>query len=252
MSRAILDHVAVGVRSRDDVAADFSRWFGGREVARFSIPSWAGVQLAFEGGIRLEILEPLDNPADDFLQRFLDRSGPGPHHATFKVDDIRETLERLKALGIEPVKVNLSDPGWQEAFLHPSLGLGTVVQVAQQGGTWSAEKEPVPEPDGTIHAGFLGAELFSNLESAATIFGDLLGGEATMVADGVAYSWAGGGTLLVRPAGDAHPAVTKLVFRYIDNGPTAIAGEETLFSGPAVVKKLAAGEAWPAVESPVP
>ena len=249
MSPAILDHLAVGAWSRDDAAADFSRRFGGREVARFSIPSWAGVQLAFDRGIRLEILEPVKGPADDFLQRFLEHSGPGPHHATFKVDDIRESLERLKGLGIEPVKVNLTDPLWQEAFLHPSLGIGTVVQLAQQGGAWSAEKELSPEPAGPIHAGFLGADLASNLESAATIFGELLGGTATRRGDGIAYSWAGGGTLLVRPAGDARPAVRALVFRYSDPGPGARPGEEMLFSGPALVKRLAPGEEWPAMDA---
>jgi len=249
LSPASLDHVAIGVWSRDDAAADFSRRFGGREVARFSIPSWSGLQLAFDGGIRLEILEPVQDPADDFLQRFLKRSGPGPHHATFKVDDIRESLERLKGLGIEPVKVNLTDPSWQEAFLHPSLGLGTVVQLAQQGGAWSAEREPTPEPEGTIHAGFLGAELTSNLESAATIFGEVLGGKATRLDDGIAYSWPGGGTLLVRPPGEARPAVRTLVFRYSDQGPAARPGEEKLFSGPATVKRLAPGEDWPALDA---
>jgi methylmalonyl-CoA/ethylmalonyl-CoA epimerase len=245
LTRAVLDHVAIGAWSSDEVAADFTNRLGGREVARFSIPSWAGLQLAFAGGIRLEVLEPVETPADDFLQRFLERSGPGPHHATFKVDDIRTALERLKGLGIEPVKVDLSDPSWQEAFLHPSLGLGTVVQLAQQGGAWSAEKEPAPAPQGSVRAEFLGAELASTLEPARAIFGEVLGGTPSQVGDGIAYSWPGAGTLLVRPAGDARPGVRALVFRYAASGGPAEPGDGQLYGGPARLRLLAPGEEWP-------
>lgn len=246
MTRAVLDHVAIGAWSSDDVGNDFSRWLGGREVARFSIHSWAGMQMAFAGGIRLEVLEPVENPADDFLQRFLERGGPGPHHATFKVDDIEQALAELKELGIDPVKVDLSDPGWREAFLHPALGLGSVVQLAQQGGAWSAEKEPAPEPEGAVRAEFLGAELASNLEIAATVFGRLLGGQSEQVGDGVAYTWPGAGSLLVRPAGDQRPGVRALVFRYAGPGPSPQGpGEEQLFGGCTRVRRLPPGATWP-------
>lgn len=248
MTRATLDHVAIGAWSRDDVAADFSRQFGGREVARFSIPSWAGLQLAFAGGIRLEVLEPVENPADDFLQRFLERSGPSPHHATFKVEDIRAAIEQLAALGIEPVKVDLSDPGWQEAFLHPALGLGTVVQLAQQGGAWSAEREPAPEAPGAVRTHFLGAELVSNAESAATVLGQVLGGRTTDLGDGkIAYSWEGAGTMVVNPLGSGQkPHVKALVLRQEGgDGPGIEPGEEVLYGGPAHLVKLGPQEAWP-------
>lgn len=245
MAGAVLDHLALGAWSCDDAAADFTRRLGGREVARFTIPSWAGLQLTFAGGIRLEVLEPVENPTDDFLQRFLEDSGPGPHHATFKVDDIRATLRRLEGLGIKPVKVDLSQLNWKEAFLHPSLGLGTVVQLAQQGGTWSAEKAPAAEPEGAVRAQFLGAELAANPDSARTIFGEVLGGTASPVGDGIAYSWPGAGTLLVRPAGDRRPGVRALVFRYSGAGGSAEPGDDQLLGGPARVRRLAPGEDWP-------
>ena len=41
-------------------------------------------------------------------------------------------MARIRALGIEPVQVNLSDPNWKEAFLHPRSAHGIVIQVAQQ------------------------------------------------------------------------------------------------------------------------
>ena len=40
----------------------------------------------------------------------------------------------MRALGIEPVGVNLGNPNWREAFLHPRNAHGIVIQVAQQAG----------------------------------------------------------------------------------------------------------------------
>lgn len=251
--RADLDHVAIGAWSRDDVAADFTRSLGGREIARFSIASWAGLQLAFAGGIRLEVLEPVENPADDFLERFLQRSGVGPHHATFKVEDIQAALARLKEVGIEPVKVDLSNEQWREAFLHPALGLGTVIQLAQQGGKWESEREPDPEPEGATRAEFLGAELACDLRVAATVFGDVLEGAAAQVGDGIAYSWPGGGTLVVNPVElGQKPRVRAMVFRQSPGSPADLeAGEADLYGGPAMLVKLGLHGAWPPLESPL-
>jgi hypothetical protein len=246
LTRADLDHVALGAWSRDEVAADFTGPLGGREIARFDIPSWGGMQFVFAGGIRLEVLEPVPNPADDFLDRFLQRSGVGPHHMTFKVDDIEATLAELKDHGIDPVKVDLSHPGWREAFLHPSLGIGTVIQLAQPGGKWEAEREPDPEPEGAVRAEFLGAEIASDPRVAATVFGEVLGGTDAPVGGGIAYSWPGGGTLVVNPVEPGRrPRVQALVFRYLADSPEPNVGEEQLYGGPATLVTFGSHGAWP-------
>ncbi|MGB2940648.1 MAG: VOC family protein [Candidatus Dormiibacterota bacterium] len=243
-SRPILDHLALGVQDMDEVAQKFSRDLGGREVARFREPSWDGLQLAFTGGIRLEVLQPLEDPKDDFLQRFLEHTGPGPHHVTFKIPDIEATLRELAAINIEPVKVDLSDSNWKEAFLHPKLGLGTVVQLAEVGGPWAAEHEPAPLAPGEIAAAFLGAQVRGDVDVARRIFGDLLEGDAREMSGGaVAFSWDGGGTLLAQPAGDDRPGVVALVFRGADESINP--GEEPVFDGPARVVRLGPDGDWP-------
>src|SRR6266540_3251365 len=55
-------------------------------------------QWRFEGGGRLEILEPIG--ADGFLHRFLRERGPGIHHVTFRVPSLREACERARAHGM--------------------------------------------------------------------------------------------------------------------------------------------------------
>jgi catechol 2,3-dioxygenase-like lactoylglutathione lyase family enzyme len=247
--RPLLDHFAVGVRSIDDALELAARGAGGREVARFSQGrSWRGAQAEFAGGIRLEALEPLPNPEDDFLVRFLENNGEGAHHFTFKVPDIEARIARLRSLGIEPVKIDLSDPGWQECFLHPRVGLGAVIQLAQQGGPWSAERGLGPRPDGLIEAQFLGAELrVSDPEIAATIFGDVLEGDASEVDGGIAYSWPGSGTLVTRSA-DGRGFVEAVVFRILrlPLGRQMPQRERRLYEGPTTVLRIDADEPWPA------
>jgi hypothetical protein len=164
---------------------------------------------------------------------------------TFKVPDIRACIETLKGWGIEPVKPNLADPNWQECFLHPKLGLGTVVQLAQPGGEWSAEKVLGPAPDDLNACHFHGAEVRADPGMAERIYGELLGGRRAELSDGIAYSWPGGGTVVVRPAVERQ-GVERVVFRMLKvvDG-TGAAREEVLHGGPARVLRLDPQETWP-------
>ncbi len=107
------------------------------------------------GGMKVELLEPWDAEQHDFLERFVTRHGPGPHHLTFKVADLEATIERVRAAGYTPVGINLADPQWQEAFLQPKEAHGTVVQLAHSNATlasplaeyeYAAEHGPSGDP----------------------------------------------------------------------------------------------------------
>ncbi len=136
---------------------------------------------------------PNDPHLNDFLQRFLEASGPGPHHLTFKVPDLTSAIERVQRSGIEPIGINRSDPEWMEAFLHPKVATGVVVQLAEAYGTWSnpgpgdypdARRQsldgsgPVPPADfrRIVHA-------VADLPWASSLFVGVLGG--TVVGRGI-------------------------------------------------------------------
>ena len=116
---AVLDHLAIGTPALTDGWELFGGVLGGSWAYGGDSPGFRWGQLEFGAGPKIELLTPADGPDAAFLERFLAARGTGPHHFNFVVDDIGDALARIRALGIEPVGVNLTNPHWKEAFLHP-------------------------------------------------------------------------------------------------------------------------------------
>jgi len=133
-----LDHVAVATDHQAGTWPRYAGDLGGRWISRGESVGFTAAQVAFDNGMRLEVLEPNLVERNDFLRRFLDRNGPGPHHLTYKVGDIVEALGQAAAAGYRPVSVDLSDANWKEAFLHPKDAPGVVIQLAQAASDWSS------------------------------------------------------------------------------------------------------------------
>src|SRR5215469_4171666 len=148
MSTAVLDHLAIGARDLSGGWELFGGLLGGAwAYGGNSAGFWWG-QLEFAAGPKIELLTPAGGAGAGFLDRFLAARGAGPHHFNFLVTDIEGTLARIKAFGMEPIGVNLADPAWREAFLHPRDAHGIVVQVAQQADSPALSSPPreLPEP----------------------------------------------------------------------------------------------------------
>jgi len=134
-----LDHIAIAVERLADATATLvgvlrgAPGQGGFSPGRYRFRQWR-----FEGGARLEVLEPAG--ANGFLHRFLHERGPGVHHVTFRVPSLPAACERARAHGYDIVGHDDSDPEWKEAFLHPRQALGIVVQFAES--TWREGEEP--------------------------------------------------------------------------------------------------------------
>ena len=128
---ARLDHVAIAVHDVERALPIYCDALGARFLfgADNDRQGFRFVQFGFPGGGKVEFVSPLTS--DSFVARFLERRGEGVHHITLKTDDIRGALDHLRDSGLEPVMVNLDNPEWQEAFLHPSAALGVLVQLAQ-------------------------------------------------------------------------------------------------------------------------
>ena len=201
---ADFDHVAVAAERWTDAWPRYVGELGGVWVAGGPDPGFASAQVRYANGMRLEVLEPHEPERNDFLRRFLDRSGPGPHHLTFKVPDLAGALTLVEAAGYRPVGVNLEHEHWKEAFLHPKDAPGLVVQLAQStpGGDWGTpapDNLPAPRPsrpaslERVTHA-------VADIDEGLRLFQGLLGGVAVDAGEDdrsrwVELRWPGPGRL---------------------------------------------------------
>jgi hypothetical protein len=191
-----LDHVAVAVETHTDAwpryAGDLppARWIGGGGTAGF-----ASYQVEYANGMKVEVLEPFNVEHNDFLRRFLDRNGPGPHHLTFKVKSLTDALAEAERAGYRPVGVNLANAWWKEAFLHPKDAPGIVVQLAEsnEGGDWGGDREnpawlPAPRterPAALVHV----AHALADLDEGRRLFVDLLNGRPQAEGEDAGIRW---------------------------------------------------------------
>jgi methylmalonyl-CoA/ethylmalonyl-CoA epimerase len=181
-----------------------------------------------DGGMKVELLEPWDTERNDFLERFVARSGAGPHHLTFKVDDLDAALDAARAAGLTPVGIERSDPRWQEAFIHPREAHGTVVQIAQtnEGADraawldyvekngpsgepiWWADAEPHEGPIAYLRRVVLGAP---DPVALLGLYAGLLGGEeVARDADSVELAWPSHSRVRIERRADRPPGVDRL------------------------------------------
>jgi methylmalonyl-CoA/ethylmalonyl-CoA epimerase len=190
----VLDHLAVGTATLTDGWELFGGLLGGTWAYGGDSPGFWFGQLKFAAGPKIELLTPTSGPEAAFLERFLAAHGPGPHHFNFLVTDIEATLARIRAFGIEPVGVNLTNPSWQEAFVHPRDAYGIVVQVAQQAGSPPADGRPdeLPQPGPRTHLTEIEYGV-GDLAGATRLFADVLDGQLEAAGDDSAdLTWAGG------------------------------------------------------------
>jgi methylmalonyl-CoA/ethylmalonyl-CoA epimerase len=201
---AVLDHLAVGTSALPDGWDLFGGVLGGRWAYGGNSPGYWWGQLKFAAGPKIELLTPTGGPDAAFLERFLAARGAGPHHFNFLVTDIEDTLARIRASGLEPVGVNLANPYWREAFLHPRNAHGIVIQVAQPGGPEPecAPPRELPEPGPPTRLDLIEHHV-GDLDAAVRLFNDILDGRLEADGAGTAeLTWPGGKRIkLVREDG---------------------------------------------------
>jgi hypothetical protein len=195
----VLDHVALAAERWSDLWPRYlgdlaGRWLGGGRTEGF-----APAQIAFADGMKVEVLEPHRTDRVDFLRRFLDTRGPGPHHLTFKVPDLERALDSVGNAGYSPIGVDMRDPHWKESFLHPRQATGVVVQIAWAAGEFpddaGADGLPPPRtatPASLVHV----AHSVASLGEGLRLFEGLLGGARRAESEAVVdLAWAGGGCI---------------------------------------------------------
>jgi LAO/AO transport system kinase len=131
--RASLDHIGIAV---SDLAAAvaFYRDALGLEIEAPEDVASQRVRAHFipVGDSALELLE--GTAEDSPITKYLAKHGPGIHHLTLRVPDIRAALARLKEKGVRLIDESPREGahGSLVAFIHPSSAHGVLVELKQR------------------------------------------------------------------------------------------------------------------------
>lgn len=139
-----VDHFGLAVPSIADALPLFVDLLGGEFVNGGDDPVLGirTVQLRLPPDVRFELLQPARE--DCYLHDYLDKRGPGFHHVTMMVADIRAAIGELETSGYEVVDTDLgSDPTWLQTYVRPRSGHGMLVQVVQSEVDWGRPAEGV-------------------------------------------------------------------------------------------------------------
>ena len=134
--KAVLDHVGIAVQDLNAALAFYRDALGlhvevpedvaSQRVRAYFIPT---------GQASLELLEATSS--DSAIAKYVEKRGPGLHHITLRVDDIRAALDQLKARGVKLVddQPRAGAEGALVAFIHPSSAHGVLVELKQLQGS---------------------------------------------------------------------------------------------------------------------
>lgn len=126
-----INHVAIVVPDLDEALAFWVDALG-LPLQRRQESEAEAVEIAFlpAGEGKIELLQPIDEESG--VARYLKSRGPGLHHLCLEVDDIEETMECLRARGVELINETprMSDDGRRRyAFIHPKSAGGVLLEL---------------------------------------------------------------------------------------------------------------------------
>ena len=129
-----IDHVGIAVRDLESSIETYRRTLGVEPAHRERVEDQGVDEVLFAVGTSsIQLLGALGE--DTPVGRFLATRGPGLHHVAYRVDDVGETLSRLRDEGVRLVDEvpRRGSRGTLIAFVHPS-GMGGVLVELVQGG----------------------------------------------------------------------------------------------------------------------
>ena len=130
--KAVLDHVGIAVKDLAAALAFYRDALGLHvEVPEDVASQRVRAHFIPTGQASLELLEA--TASDSAIAKYVEKRGPGLHHITLRVDDIRAALDQLKARGVKLVdeQPRPGAEGALVAFVHPASAHGVLVELKQ-------------------------------------------------------------------------------------------------------------------------
>jgi methylmalonyl-CoA epimerase len=147
--KAVLDHVGIAVKDLGAALA-FYRDALGLEIEAPEEVGSQHVRAHFVpvGESKLELLEATS--AESPIAKYIDKRGPGLHHITLRVEDVRGAIAHLKARGARLIDESPREgaEGSLIAFVHPAATHGVLVELKQS--TVDSRQSRVESPLSTV------------------------------------------------------------------------------------------------------
>jgi methylmalonyl-CoA epimerase len=131
-----IDHLGIAVRNISDELSFYRDVLGMAVTHRETVKS-ERVNIAMlpigsaTSESRIELLEATDN--DSTIARFIAKRGPGLHHLAIKVDDLLQTVERLRQHGARLLNEPRPGAGGHiYVFVHPESTGGVLLELIQK------------------------------------------------------------------------------------------------------------------------
>jgi methylmalonyl-CoA/ethylmalonyl-CoA epimerase len=128
-----VDHVGIAVEDLEAAVQEYQAAFGLEPVHRERVEDQGVDEVLFQVGTSyIQLLGALG--PDTPVGKFLNRRGEGVHHVGYRVRDVAQVLDRLKAAGV-PLVDQAPRPGSRGttvAFAHPKGFRGVLVELVQE------------------------------------------------------------------------------------------------------------------------
>ena len=125
-----IDHIGLAVNNLDETVAFYHQVMG-LEVSGAEV--FNGMKIAFLriGDSELELLEDLT--PDGAIARHVAKRGEGVQHVAYRVDNIEQALQDLRAKGIALIdeRPRLGARKARVAFLHPKSTMGVLIELVE-------------------------------------------------------------------------------------------------------------------------
>jgi methylmalonyl-CoA epimerase len=130
--KAYLDHVGIAVRDVGEALAFYRDALGLEvEVPEEVVQQRVRAHFIPVGSAALELLEATS--PESVIARYVEKHGPGLHHITLRVENIRGALALLKSRGVRLVddEPRQGAEGALVAFVHPAATHGVLIELKQ-------------------------------------------------------------------------------------------------------------------------
>jgi methylmalonyl-CoA/ethylmalonyl-CoA epimerase len=129
-----VDHIGIAVSNLDEALKLYEEVLGIKCVST-EVVEEQKVKVAFLpiGDTEVELLESTSE--DGPVAKFIEKKGEGVQHIAFRVDNIEEALEEMKAKGMQLIdeKPRYGAGGAKIAFLHPKSTKGVLIELCERG-----------------------------------------------------------------------------------------------------------------------